>query len=29
MCSHEFEEEDIDLIIMAFRKVWGQIEALR
>lgn len=29
MCVHELSDEDIDLIVMAFAKVWGQMEFLR
>jgi len=28
MCVYEFSKEDIDLIVAAFRKVWGQISSL-
>ncbi|MGE4340102.1 MAG: DegT/DnrJ/EryC1/StrS family aminotransferase [Pigmentiphaga sp.] len=29
ICSHAFEDEDIDLIIAAFHKVWNNLESLR
>lgn len=29
ICSHEFEDEEVDLIIAAFHKVWRNLEALR
>ena len=29
MCLHELGEEDIDLVVAAFRKVWSQMEALK
>lgn len=29
ICMHEFADPDIDLIIEAFRKVWGNLEALQ
>lgn len=29
LCMHEYEPADVDLIVAAFRKVWGQIESLR
>jgi hypothetical protein len=28
-CIHEFTDEDIDLIVLAFRKVWAQMECLK
>ncbi len=29
ICSYEFPDEDIDLVIMAFNKVWRNLKALR
>jgi perosamine synthetase len=29
MCMHELSDQDVDLLVSAFRKVWGQMEALR
>lgn len=29
MCMHEFTDQDVDLVIMAFRKVWKNMETLR
>lgn len=29
ICSHEFKDEEVDLIIAAFHKVWRNLEALR
>jgi perosamine synthetase len=29
MCMHELSDEDIDLVIAAFRKVWANIETLK
>jgi dTDP-4-amino-4,6-dideoxygalactose transaminase len=29
ICSHEFRDEEVDLIIAAFQKVWRNLEALR
>lgn len=29
MCLNELEDEDVDLIVAAFRKVWGNISSLR
>jgi dTDP-4-amino-4,6-dideoxygalactose transaminase len=29
ICSHEFKDEEVDLIIAAFQKVWRNLEALR
>lgn len=29
MCAHELSDEDIDLIIAAFHKVWNEMETLR
>ncbi|CAI8332209.1 MAG: GDP-perosamine synthase [Gammaproteobacteria bacterium] len=29
ICSHEYKEEEVDMIIAAFRKVWRNLEALR
>jgi len=29
MCMNELSEEDVDLIVKAFHKVWGQIESLK
>jgi len=29
ICMHEFADEDVDLIVEAFRKVWNSLEALR
>lgn len=29
ICSHEFSDEEVDLIITAFHKVWRNLEALR
>lgn len=28
MCLHELEDEDVDLMVAAFRKVWGQLPEL-
>jgi perosamine synthetase len=28
MCLHELEDEDVDMIVAAFRKVWQQLEKL-
>lgn len=29
MCLHELSDEDVDLIVRAFRKVWSQMESLK
>ncbi len=29
ICSHEYKDEEVDMIIAAFRKVWRNLEALR
>jgi hypothetical protein len=29
MCFNELEDDDVDLIIAAFKKVWMQMEALK
>lgn len=29
MCMHELPDQDVDLVIAAFKKVWGNMEALR
>lgn len=29
MCMHELADTDVDLIVSAFRKVWGQMESLQ
>jgi dTDP-4-amino-4,6-dideoxygalactose transaminase len=29
MCAHELRDEDIDLIVVAFHKVWREMESLR
>ena len=29
MCMHELPDQDVDLMIAAFKKVWGNMEALR
>jgi perosamine synthetase len=29
ICSHEYQDEEVDMIIAAFRKVWRNLEALR
>ena len=29
ICSHEYKEEEVDMIIAAFHKVWRNLEALR
>jgi perosamine synthetase len=29
ICSHEYTDEEVDMIIAAFRKVWRNLEALR
>lgn len=29
ICSHEFKDEEVELIVAAFRKVWRNLEALR
>jgi dTDP-4-amino-4,6-dideoxygalactose transaminase len=29
MCLSDLDDSDIDLVVAAFRKVWGQLEALR
>ena len=29
LCLYEFPPEDVDLVILAFRKVWDNLDALR
>jgi dTDP-4-amino-4,6-dideoxygalactose transaminase len=29
MCMHEYTDEQVDLVVAAFHKVWGSLEALR
>lgn len=29
MCMHDYSDEDIDLVVSAFRKVWGNLDLLR
>jgi hypothetical protein len=29
MCMHEYNDEQVDLVIAAFRKVWDHLETLR
>ena len=29
MCVHELSDQDVDMIVMAFRKVWNEMESLR
>ena len=28
MCLHEFEGDDIELVVKAFKKIWGQLNLL-